>query len=94
DNPFYAEVRWAFGDGILSSQDERWRRQRRLTQPLFTKARVAAAVPSIVAETDRLAQRWRPAAGGDGIVDLHAEMTRLTMLVVGRAGVSRTRKGA
>jgi len=85
DNPFYAEVRWAFGDGILSSQDERWRRQRRLTQPLFTKARVAAAVPSIVAETDRLAQRWRPAAGGDGIVDLHAEMTRLTMLVVGRA---------
>src|ERR687896_196799 len=49
DNQFYAEVRWAVGDGLLTSQDERWRRQRRLTQPLFTKARVAAAVPSIVA---------------------------------------------
>lgn len=85
DNQFYEEVRRAFGDGVLSSQDERWHRQRRLTQPLFTKARVAAAVPSIVAETDRLAQRWHPAAGGDGMVDLHAEMTRLTMLVVGRA---------
>lgn len=85
DNQFYAEVRWAVGDGLLSSQDERWRRQRRLTQPLFTARRVAAAVPSMVAETDRLTQRWHPAAQRGGIVDLHAEMTRLTMLVVARA---------
>ncbi|MFN2496631.1 MAG: cytochrome P450 [Pseudonocardiaceae bacterium] len=85
DNQFYAEVRWAVGDGLLTSQDQRWLRQRRLTQPLFTKVRVAAAVPSIVAETNRLAQRWHPAAASGGMIDLHAEMTRLTMLVVARA---------
>lgn len=85
DSQFYAEVRWAVGDGLLTSQDERWRRQRRLTQPLFTRARVVAAVPSIVAEADRLARRWHPAATSGDVIDLHAEMTRLTMLVVARA---------
>ena len=41
DNLFYRELRWALGDGLLNSQDERWMRQRRFIQPLFTRKRIA-----------------------------------------------------
>src|SRR6266540_1368501 len=48
ENVFYSEVRGAFGDGVLTSQDGEWQRQMRFLQPLFTAKRVAgyAAVMS------------------------------------------------
>ena len=33
DNVFYAEIRHAFGDGLLTSQDDDWQRQKRFLQP-------------------------------------------------------------
>jgi cytochrome P450 len=82
DNRFYQEVRWALGDGLLNSQDERWLRQRRFVQPLFTRKRIAGYADSMADEAADLIARWRPLDGR--AVDLHAEMSRLTLRVVGR----------
>ena len=38
DNHLYDEMRTAFGDGLLTSQDDTWLRQKRFLQPLFTHA--------------------------------------------------------
>jgi cytochrome P450 len=81
DNAFYEEVRWALGDGLLNSQDERWLRQRRFIQPLFTRKRIAGYAEAMGEEAEALSARWR--AGGDTI-ELHAEMSRITLRVVGR----------
>ncbi len=64
DNRFYQEVRWALGDGLLNSQDERWLRQRRFVQPLFTRKRIAGYADSMA----RRGRRPRQALGalGDG----------------------------
>src|SRR5260370_15666108 len=35
ENVFYSEVRNAFGDGLVTSQDAEWQRQRRFLSPLF-----------------------------------------------------------
>jgi cytochrome P450 len=83
DNQFYEEVRWALGDGLLGSQDERWLRQRRFIQPLFTRRRIAAYAQAMVDEAAEVVERWRPAAAGGRPVDLHGEMSRLTLRVVG-----------
>jgi cytochrome P450 len=84
DNVFYEEVRWALGDGLLNSQDERWLRQRRFIQPLFTRRRIAGYAESMAQEARALVGGWRPEAARGGVVDAHAEMSRLTLRVVGR----------
>jgi len=81
DNVFYEELRWSLGDGLLNSQDERWLRQRRFVQPLFTRRRIAGYAEAMGEEAEALSARWR--AAGDTI-DLHAEMSRVTLRIVGR----------
>jgi cytochrome P450 len=78
------ELRWALGDGLLNSQDERWLRQRRLIQPLFTRRRIAGYAESMAVEAAGLVARWRPYADSGRSIDLHAEMSRLTLRVLGR----------
>jgi cytochrome P450 len=84
DNLFYEELRWALGDGLLNSQDERWLRQRRFIQPLFTRRRIAGYAQSMADEAGDLVARWRPWAVAARPADMHAEMSRLTLRVVGR----------
>jgi cytochrome P450 len=81
ENRFYREIRWALGDGLLNSQDERWKRQRRFIQPLFTRKRIAGYADAMGAEAEELSARWGRAAT---TIDLHAEMSRVTLRIVGR----------
>ncbi len=82
DNIFYSEIRGAFGDGLLTSQDDVWQRQKRFLQPLFTPRRVAGYATTMGEQVDRLVARWR--SRPEGTVDLHDEMTGLTLRVVCR----------
>ncbi|WP_236244654.1 cytochrome P450 [Streptomyces sp. CC210A] len=82
DNVFYQEVRESFGNGLLTSQDEVYLRQRRLVQPLFTRRRVDGYADAVTAETAAVTAAWRDAPGG--VVDVSAEMTRLTLRAVAR----------
>src|SRR5882724_8585670 len=81
----YVELIDVLGNGLFTSEGEVWRRQKRLVQPLFTHKRVAAYVPMMVEEADGGVARWRAAAERGESVDLHSEMTRVTLRVVGRA---------
>ncbi|MGA5563978.1 cytochrome P450 [Streptomyces platensis] len=82
DHPLYEEVRQAFGNGLLTSQDADYLRQRRLVQPLFTKRRVDGYASAVTTEAAGLADRWRTAAGNT--VDLVPEMNRLALRTVSR----------
>src|SRR5690606_11379786 len=65
------------GDGLLTSQDEEWQRQRRLIQPLFTPKSVDSYSAVMAAEVERIAAQWR--AEPDRVIDLRTEMGRLTL---------------
>jgi cytochrome P450 len=80
NNPFYNEIRGAFGDGLLTSQDAEWQRQKRFLQPLFTAKRVAGYASVMSEQASEVARRWR--LRPSGTVDLHEEMTRLTLRIV------------
>lgn len=82
ENSVYGEIRGSFGDGLLTSQDDEWLRQKRFLQPLFTARRVAGYAATMGAEVADLARRWRQRPAQ--VVDLHEEMSRLTLAVVGR----------
>ena len=82
DNKFYLEVQESVGDGLLTSQDADYFRQRRLVQPLFTRRRVDTYAATMCEEASAAVQRWRNAPGQ--VVDLLAESTGLTLRTVSR----------
>ncbi|THA85312.1 cytochrome P450 [Streptomyces sp. A0592] len=82
DNAFYQEVRDSFGNGLLTSQDEDYLRQRRLVQPLFTRRRVDGYAGAVTAETASVVAAWEEAV--DGVVDVSDEMTHLALRAVAR----------
>ncbi|UQX03547.1 cytochrome P450 [Streptomyces sp. RerS4] len=82
DNLFYQELRDSFGNGLLTSQDEDYLRQRRLVQPLFTRKRVDGYAAAIAGETDAVLASWAQAR--DGIVDVSSEMMHLALRAVAR----------
>jgi cytochrome P450 len=85
-NRFYKQIAQAFGRGLLTSEGELWRRQRRLVQPLFTRKQVAAYAELMAEEASSVADRWDHATrAGEDTVDANAAMVRLALRVVGRA---------
>jgi cytochrome P450 len=69
-----------FGKGLLTSEGDFWLRQRRLAQPAFHRARIAGYASTMVEYTERLLDEWQ-----DGEErDLHKEMMRLTLQIVGK----------
>jgi cytochrome P450 len=69
-----------FGAGLLTSEGDFWLRQRRLSQPAFHRARIASYAAAMVKYAVQLAGSWQ-----DGEArDIHAEMMRVTLQIVGK----------
>jgi cytochrome P450 len=68
------------GNGLLTSEGELHRKQRRLVLPHFSPRRISRHAEAIVSTAESVAERWR-----EGVdVDLVAEMNKLTMDIVSR----------
>lgn len=79
----YIESKRALGDGLLTSEGELWRKQRRTIQPVFQHKRIARQADVIVEEAAKLVARLA-AGAGDRPVDVLEEITGLTLGVLGR----------
>jgi len=67
-----------FGNGLLLSEGEFWRSQRRIMQPAFHRRRVEQYAGIMTASTERMLAEWR-----DGTTrDIHHDMMRLTLEIV------------
>jgi len=69
-----------FGKGLLSSEDELHRRQRRVMQPMFHQNSVAGFAQVMVDATESMVKKWRHGQ----VVDMAQEMARLTLTIIGR----------
>jgi cytochrome P450 len=83
-SPNYRELALVLGEGLLNSEGKLWQRQRRLTQPMFHRQQVARIVPLVTRLTGEMLDGWRR-RDPDERFDLHAEMMRLTLRIVGHA---------
>ncbi len=66
------------GNGLLVSEGEFWRRQRRMAQPAFHRERIAHYADGMVAAATRTTSTWREGQ----VIDLHAAMMDLAREVV------------
>jgi cytochrome P450 len=76
-------LQWAkhfLGEGLLTSEGEFHRRQRRLSQPAFHRSRIQAYADTMVAHALRTRECFSPGQA----VDLDREMMALTMAIVAK----------
>ncbi len=66
------------GHGLLVSDGDFWRRQRRLAQPAFHRERILRHAAGMVAAAERVTATWREGQ----VIDVHAAMMDLAREVV------------
>jgi enediyne biosynthesis protein E7 len=77
------QAKRALGDGLLTSEGELWKEQRKIIRPAFQNRRIAQHAGVIAEEAGKLAARLASYEGGEP-VDVLREMNLLTIGVLGR----------
>lgn len=85
-SPSYDGLRLVIGNGLLTSEGEFWRRQRKLMTPAFHHKRLLGFCETMVECASACADGWDAQVRGEGegvVVDLHEQMLALTFRIVG-----------
>jgi cytochrome P450 len=75
----YDGIKLVLGDGLLTSEGEQWRKQRKGMQPAFHHERVRKMAETMAAFGHKTLEEWSVAPPGE----VHAEMMRLTFRIAG-----------
>lgn len=73
--PFFRRL---VGEGLLTSEGEVWKRQRRLTQPAFHRQRISTYGEVMVEYASRMISNWKTGE----VRDIHRDMMKLTLEIV------------
>ena len=86
----YAVLRILMGNGLVTSEGESWRGQRKLVQPAFHRKRLDTLFTMMVERVTEMAGRIKP----DAAVDFAPLLSQLTLDVIARAMFSSDVQGA
>src|SRR5262245_26586632 len=81
-SPLYDRLKFSLGEGLLTSEDAYWLRQRRMAQPAFHRERIASFGAVMAHAAQELAERWEAHADRGEPVDVTEEMMSLTQTIV------------
>lgn len=92
-SPLYKRFHDIFRSGLVVSEGEHWKQQRKLMQPMFTPAAVKKYFSVMQNSLADLEKRWQKLTGKSRKVDLEREMSHFTLDVAGNALFSDGFKG-
>ena len=75
-------VKLLLGNGIMTSEGDFWRRQRRMMQPAFHRRVIENFAGRIRAASDRVLERWGAAATRGEPINLTESMSEMTLEIV------------
>ncbi len=81
----YDRFRNAFGNGLVVAEGDRWRRQRKLMQPMFGHNAVRQFFDLMVDSARQQAKRWEPDCRSGKVFDIAGDMNLITLQIAGRA---------
>jgi cytochrome P450 len=73
------------GEGLITSESELWRKQRRMMQPTFHHTRIEQLDGMIVAAAQSMLAGWQSAFESNRPIDIAREMAALTLTVTTRS---------
>ena len=85
----YRLLRSLLGNGLVASEGDHWRRQRRLAQPAFHRRRLSGYAQTLVVAASGMLARWDGIAAAGSGMNIGAEMSRLTLAIAGLTLFSR-----
>jgi cytochrome P450 len=74
------EMKRLLGEGLLTSESDFHKRQRRMIQPMFHHQKIEGYGATMVEHASRMAASWRD----DQVFDVHQQMMRLTLSIVSK----------
>jgi cytochrome P450 len=72
------------GEGLLTSEGDVWKQQRRMMQPMFSQQQFERYGQNVTDLTLARLETWRANAQSGQPLDVHQEMTGLTMAIVAK----------
>lgn len=78
------QAKRVLGEGLLTSEGDVWKEQRKAIGPAFHRDRLGRFADAVAEEADAVMDRWKARPEGTR-VDVVADMTRLTLGVMGKA---------
>ena len=81
----FEPLRDLIGDGLLLSDGDFWRKQRRLMQPVFHRQKIQVFADMIGEETAGALDSWGQAAASGQPLNIQQEMMRFTLSIITRA---------
>ena len=79
----FKRMRETLGNGLLTSEGDFWRRQRRIVQPAFHRGRIAEYALTMTAATEAMLEGWEARAARGETANIAMEMMGLTQRIVG-----------
>lgn len=83
ENYDYRVLKPVLGEGLLTAESDRWRRQRRLIQPAFHHQQTEAFGPKAVGAATEMLVHWDTNSARGEPIDVAGEMSRLTLRIIG-----------
>ncbi len=86
----YNDMKLFLGEGLVTSEGDFWRRQRRIVQPAFTKTNLAKLFDGMAAESERYFQEMKARTTKGETLDMALEMMHVTANIVMTSLFSKT----
>ncbi len=81
----YDRFRVAFGNGLVVSESDHWKRQRKLMQPMFVPGAARQFFDLMLDAAQKMTERWQAASQSGSVFNIADEMNRITLEIAGRA---------
>lgn len=81
----YDRFRNAFGNGLVVAEGDRWKRQRKLMQPMFGPITVKRYFDMMAECVNAMCDRWGALAQKGAVFNVADDMNRITLEIAGRA---------
>lgn len=85
DSAIYRRFKNAFGDGLVTAEGERWKKRRKLLQPVFKSSAIRHFFDLMLNAATATADKWAERCSKGEVFDVADEMDHLALTVAGRS---------